>query len=140
MIGTIKVHSVMQINDSVVEYTTKKYGMLIKHQLASADIDYVMVKSGNYALETGTGAGILLLTGGVLDYLQQKSHKPEISFSENLWVIAGITTAGVVIGTIAGAFTAKYNSFNVYKKSKTYVKLEPLINNAYCGISLYVKF
>lgn len=140
MIGTIKVHSVMQINDSVVEYTTKKYGVLVKHQVETQYIEYVLVKKGNYALEMGAGVGVLLLAGGLVDYLQLKSHNPDINFGEDTWVMAGLVAGGVVIGTLVGALTPRYATFYVYEKPKLAVRISPKLNSHYLGVCMQLSF
>lgn len=138
--GTIKAHSVTQLNDSVLEYTTKKYGVIVKHQVETQYIEYVLVKKGNYALEMGTGVGVLLLAGGLVDYLQLKSHNPDINFGEDVWVMAGLVAGGVVIGTLAGALTPRYATFYVYEKPKLAVRISPKLNSHYLGVCMQLSF
>lgn len=140
MIGNLKVHSVMQINDSTLEYTTIKYGVTLKHQIATDEVKYVSVKKGNYAIETGAGVGFFMLVGGLLDYLQLKSHNPDYKFSEDVGVIAGLTVGGMVLGTIAGACTPKYQTLYIYEKRKLSLKVNPSINGNYCGVSMRLSF
>ena len=106
----------------------------------NAQRTYVLVKDGNYALETGAGAGALLLAGGLIDYLQQKSHNPDFRLGEDVWVLAGLVGAGALIGGVAGALTPRYSTLYVYEKHKFALKINPNLNSQYVGVCMKVNF